>query len=366
MILLFLFTGVLCTERWIQRFDSDVQPLIYHQNRSFRQSWWDLIIYDEEPPEEYEDLEDLDEMWNVKRWFTYHLKALKTQSLTRDDLANILLWFDRLEDEAIQLFVFDVTECDWNGDGKLGLDESHQLNYLMMNEYSHIEGDSRGTFQLWNIRFLRAMYGQKETILNDRQLLKYFKPYQYKSMAYALAEEWHLTFDRDIDDLVSKKDYETILNETAYYVADRDLMLKQFDKFDINHDGIVGWKETYTYYELNASLEFKINKIVDETIDACDLDYNGKIDRFEIKNSDCWEELDQSRLTFYGRFVDFGHHMRTNSKPGKQLTIEDLQLFNYPLYLRPQQVKSTIKQMQDKAKEEKVKEKNENELFLEE
>ena len=216
MIPLFLFTGVLCTERWIKRFDTDVQPLIYNQNRSFRQSWWDLIIYDEEPPEEYEDLEDLDAMWNVKRWFSYHLKALKTQSLTRDDLANILLWFDRLEDEAIQLFVFDVTECDWNGDGKLGLDESHQLNYLMMNEYTRMEGDSRGTFKLWNIRFQRAMYGQKETVLNDRQLLKYFKPYQYKSMAYALAEEWHLTFDRDLDDLVSKEDYEKILNKTAY------------------------------------------------------------------------------------------------------------------------------------------------------
>ena len=320
------------------------------------------MIYDEEPPVIYEELEDLETMWNVKRWFTYHLKVLKVKKLSRDHLLNILLWFDRLEDEAIQLFVFNVTDFDWNHDGKLGLDESHALNYLMMNEYRNVDGDPRNTFKLWNIRFQRAHYGQKEATLSDHQVIKYFKPYQFTSMAYALAEEWLLSFDTDRDDFVSRSEFEEIVNDNPYYAADRDLMVQQFIDFDTGYaddykNDVVSWQEVFDFYKVNVSLEKKLNAIVDKALEVCDLDGNFEVDKHEIKNMECWDELDMSRLTFYGRFVDFAMRLRmespcneeqvTNCKEYRTVLAEDLTLFNYPLYLSPEKVKRTVSDMRD-------------------
>ena len=362
MMLSLLLISIVSAERWISRGDTDEQSLVYSVNRSFRQSWWDLMIYDEEPPEIYEELEDLETMWNVKRWFTYHLKVLKVTKLSRDHLLNILLWFDRLEDEATQLFLFNVTDFDWNHDGKLGLDESHALNYLMMNEYRNVDGDSRNTFKLWNIRFQRAHYGQKETTLSDQQVIKYFKPHQFTSMAYASAEEWLLSFDSDRDDFVSRHEFEDLVTNNPYYAADKNLMVEQFNKFDTGYDtdyknNVVSWQEVFDYYQANASLENKLNTIVDKALKVCDLDGNNEIDRHEIKNIDCWEELNMSRLTFYGRFVDFGMHLRmdspckeekvTNCKEYRTVSAADLSLFNYPLYLSREQVKTAISNMRD-------------------
>lgn len=66
------------------------------------------------------------------------------------------------------------------------------------------------------------MYGQAEHILDKTQLLKYFKPYDYPSMANALAEEWLLTFDNDRDDYVDLQDFETIISANPYYKAEAE------------------------------------------------------------------------------------------------------------------------------------------------
>ena len=67
---------------------------------------------------------------------------------------------------------------------------------------------------------------------------------------------------------------------------------KQFNDFNSDSNDYVSWQEIVDYYKSNASVDKRLDRIVDATLKICDRNQNKAIDRFEVKHDDCWEELE--------------------------------------------------------------------------
>ena len=83
----------------------------------------------------------------------------------------------------------------------------------------------------------------------------------------------------------------------ALFYVSLNLSRQQFNNFNADSNDYVSWQEIVDYYKLNASVNNRLDNVVDVTLKKCDRNGNKAIDRFEIKEDDCWEEL-EIRLRF--------------------------------------------------------------------
>jgi len=320
----------------------------YTENRGLRQTLWDFILYQDVPPDAFDELWNIEERWESQKWFKHHLRVLEDidqeskSALNEDDLIRILQFNEKLDNEAFLYYVFNVTNLDWDRDGHMNLMEMVDLNNVMRSYYWRDDYDSRGTYKYWNVRTQRAFFGVDVRVtkyIGPDRLVKYYKPEMHSVMAEALCDEFLMTYDKDEDDFVPIDDFTQVLTARASERSSSDQKyfekeLEKFRMYDIDNNDIVSWQEILDHHrEVLKNPKKPFQNRINQLIEKCDTNKNMALDQSELSNLDCSRYLEASDFTFLGRWKYFTPSMMFNKSGDLDVSSADLRTFHHPINL---------------------------------